>query len=100
MTDTVEELQSTIEELRKELARYQWKDIETAPKDESIIIFHPEGGVCEGWYETKNDRWYVLDGRNLKEYIYYYSDVREDLPCLTYLMSPPTRWMPLPEPPQ
>ena len=77
-----------------------WQDISTAPKDESIIIYHPKAGSCEGLYESKTGRWYILDGTNLKEYSHYYSDFMEDLPCLTYLLTPPSHWQPLPEPPQ
>ena len=82
-----------------ELTTPPWQPIETAPKDKSILIYGPELGSCEAWFETEKSRWYFLDGRNLKEKTYYYSDIVEDLPCLTYATSPVTHWMPLPAAP-
>lgn len=39
---TALEAADRIEELEKQLASLQWQPIETAPKDEEILIFQPE----------------------------------------------------------
>lgn len=60
-----------------------WQDIDSAPKDGTIILLgHPEA-VFDGWWHSASNAW--IDGeRNM------YDD---------YCEYEPTHWQPLPEPP-
>lgn len=89
---------ATYEDAAIALMRGQsWQPIETAPKDGSpILIFHPEGGVCEGFCPGEGFGWHVMDGTNT----YIGQKSGKSLPSLTTYMTPPTHWQPLPSPPK
>lgn len=73
-----------------------WRPIETAPKDgKPIIVFHPEGGVCEAFCPGDGFAWHCMDGVNTR----IGEKSGKSLPTLTSFLLPPTHWMPLPTPP-
>ena len=92
-TDTHEskvlhEAADRIEELEKQLAVVQWQPIETAPKDEKVILLGLP--VCENlWAEDRR----VYEGR-WNDHENTWTSVNGFI-----LFSVATRWMPLPEPP-
>lgn len=59
----------------------EWKTIETAPKDGTLVLLHGKGYVKTGWFDDS-----IQIGN--------YPDWRWGL---TF---EPTHWMPLPEPPK
>jgi hypothetical protein len=76
-----------------------WQPIETAPKDEWILVYQPygegfTGGHCfvvkwaygnKFWYDKCSN---ILEIKSLKEHV------------TTYHTCTPTHWVPLPEPPK
>lgn len=59
-----------------------WRDIETAPQDETrILLFQSDRGAFEGWWQ---DDW--------PQAYHFWTDDRDSEP-------EPTHWMPLPAPP-
>ena len=75
-----------------------WKDIDSAPKDTSILIYGKDYGVCESWYDTERKMWFILDGRNNEEV--WIHDFFVNKAVLTSVLVKPSHWMPLPQPPE
>lgn len=74
-----------------------WQTIETAPKDgAAVLIYHPQGGVCEGFCPGDGYGWHCMDGVNT--YVGAKSGV--SLPRMTTFTTTPTHWRPLPPAPQ
>lgn len=72
-----------------------WRPIAEAKKDgKPVIVFHPEGGVCEAFCPGDGYAWHCMDGTN--------TTVGENgisRPRLTSFVTRPTHFMLLPEPP-
>jgi hypothetical protein len=80
---------STIDE-QQELSAVPspWRSIETALKDEEIIVYSGFDGVCTAYYDGETGSWF-RSGKHPCDFDFVQSDE-------VY----PTHWMPLPEPPR
>lgn len=68
-----------------ELAKHQWRTMESAPKDGTPLLIAGRGWVAEGYYESDGDRgWYSAN-----------TDWTDAYDGSLY----PTHWQPLPSPP-
>ena len=61
----------------------EWRPIETAPKDGTLVLVGHETAVFDGWWDENSGGW--VDGS---------TDMYEDL-----IVYQPTHWMPLPASP-
>lgn len=74
----------------------QWRTIESAPKDgTAVLIYHPEGGVCEAFCSGNGYAWQCMDGTNTVT-----AKSGLQIPRMTAFVSDPTHWMPLPPAPK
>lgn len=73
-------LQSALDKLVGKRIAPEWRPINSAPKDETIILVSDGQGVYEVQWARMCEEWYMLHG---------------DKPIIG-----PTHWMPLPEPPK
>lgn len=62
-----------------------WQDIETAPKNGKRVLLGASGWACEGYFDDERHEWYQANE--------HWTDAHSEA---IY----PTRWMPLPPPPQ
>lgn len=66
-----------------------WRQIETAPKDRDILVWHRHGGACAALWNNVLEVWMVTDGAG---------DSSPDASGAAIHIEP-THWMKLPEGP-
>ena len=69
------------------MSTMEWQPIETAPKMTAIMLY--AAGYYIGHFNTTNNRWWLQDDGTVTA-----------TERLLNSWSPPTHWMPLPEPPK
>ena len=74
----------------------EWMPIDTAPQDGTgIIVYHEDAGVCAAFCPQPGFAWYCMEETNTATV----RKSRTTIPTMSSFLSPPTHWMPLPEPP-
>jgi len=63
-----------------------WQDISTAPKDTSVLTWHPEAGIRTLFLDNEGEWWCSMDTD--PKYAVIWKELH------------PTHWMPLPTPPE
>ena len=74
-------MQAEIDRLREELHRYQWRPIETAPKNGAKILLWGTLGMALGSWQNRDSTWFLSSNIMMRDV---------DL----------THWMPLPPKPK
>ena len=102
MNQSLDLLREENERLKADAERIEWQPIETAPKDEPILVGPTKRmGICvamncsrDGWVTETDAR--KIDGRSK-----FSRDGWVTETCVEWVsMYTPTHWMPLPEPPK
>jgi hypothetical protein len=76
----------------------KWQPIETAPKDKIVLLAHEYSGmrlVTQCAYSFKKGFWWPVS-----EYQAICESVHPTGAAIAFMVTSPTHWMPLPQPPK